>query len=122
MAVDLGERRSLVLDHYCLRSDGNEKYKPRTWELQGSNDGQSWQTLRRHEEDDSLSDESMSIAAWPVDAGGQSFRCFRVLQTGANSFEGDVDDHGTVDDDEDENLHHLMLTGIELYGRAHFLE
>ena len=122
MAVDLGERRSLVLDHYCLRSDGNEKYKPRTWELQGSNDGQSWQTLRRHEEDDSLSDESMSIAAWPVDAGGQSFRCFRVLQTGANSFEGDEDDHGTVDDAEDENLHHLMLTGIELYGRAHFLE
>ena len=122
MAVDLGERRSLVLDHYCLRSDGNEKYKPRTWELQGSNDGQSWQTLRRHEEDDSLSDESMSTAAWPVDAGGQSFRCFRVLQTGANSFEGDEDDHGTVDDAEDENLHHLMLTGIELYGRAHFLE
>ena len=46
LAVDLGEGRSLVVDHYCLRSDkyGNHN-KLRNWELQGSLDGQTWQML-----------------------------------------------------------------------------
>jgi len=44
----------------------------------------------------------MSTAAWPVDAGAQAFRHFRILQTGVNS----------------SNKHFLMCAGIELYGRA----
>ena len=104
LAVDLGEGRSLVVNHYCLRSDqhNNGSHKLRNWELQGSLDGQTWQTLRAHQRDMSLSSRSMSTAAWPVDAGAQAFRHFRILQTGVNST----------------NMHFLMCTGIELYGRA----
>ena len=47
---------------------------------------------------------SMSSAAWPVDAGGQDYRHFRIFQTGQTSA----------------GAHHLMCAGIELYGRAKF--
>ncbi len=104
MAVDLGEGRSLVPGHYCLRSDRHVDHKLRNWELQGSVDGTTWQTLRRHENDASLADYSMSTAAWPVDAGGQGYRHFRIFQTGAYIF----------------GNHHLMCAGIELYGSAKF--
>ena len=104
LAVDLGEGRSLVVDHYCLRSD-NIGLKLRNWELQGSLDGQTWQTLRAHQGDTSLSSRSMSTAAWPVDAGAQAFRHFRIQQMNVNS---------------SGNRHYLMCAGIELYGRANF--
>ena len=103
MAVDLGEGRVLVVDHYCLRSDQqNNAHKLCNWELQGSLDGQTWQTLRAHQDDTSLLPQAMSTAAWPVDAGAQAFRHFRVLQTGLNSAK--------------QNL--LMCAGIELYGHG----
>ena len=83
MAVDLGEGRSLVVDHYCLRSDAQGgAYKLRNWELQGSPDGQTWQTLRAHQNDTSLLLQGMGTAAWPVDAGAQALRHFRIVQTG----------------------------------------
>jgi len=112
MAVDLGEGRSLVVDHYCLRSSISSTYTPqatnafklRKWELQGSPDGQTWQTLRAHQNDTSFAVQAMSTAAWPVDAGAQAFRHFRVLQTGSNSSGADL----------------LKCAGIELYGRANF--
>lgn len=104
MAVDLGEGRSLVVDHYCLRSDHRVDHKLRNWELQGSLDGQTWQTLRIHQSDTSLPPQAMSTAAWPVDAGAQAFRHFRIAQTGVNS----------------SGIPHLMCAGIELYGRANF--
>ena len=104
MAVDLGEGRSLVVDHYCLRSDCFPGHKLRNWELQGSLDGQTWQTLRIHLSDTSLPLQAMRTAAWPVDAGAQAFRHFRIAQTGVNSF----------------GIPHLMCAGIELYGRANF--
>ena len=109
MAVDLGEGRSLVVDHYCLRSDRHTAaHKLRNWELQGSPDGHTWQTLRAHQNDTSLADQPMSTAAWPVDAGAQAFRHFRILQTGPNS----SGNSGSND--------YLMCAGIELYGRANF--
>ena len=98
-----GEGRSLVPDHYRLRADPSS-HKLRNWELQGSTDGRAWQTLRRHQDDASLSNDSTSAAAWPVDAGAQAFRHFRVLQTGSNSSGSD----------------YLACAGIELYGRANF--
>ena len=102
MAVDLLDRR-LVPSHYALRSGNNNFHKLRNWELQASNDGQDWTTLRVHADDRSLSDQPMSVAAWPIDAGtipGRSFRHFRILQTGKNS----------------SGNNYLMCAGIELYG------
>jgi len=106
LAVDLGEGRSLVVDHYCLRSDAHHGGpKLRNWELQGSLDGQTWQTLRAHKRDASLSSRSMGTAAWPVDAGAQAFRHFRIQQMNVNS---------------SGKRHELTCAGIELYGRASF--
>ena len=104
LAVDLGKGRSLVVDHYCLRSD-NISLKLRNWELQGSPDGQTWQTLRAHQNDTSLSLQPMSTAAWPVDARAQAFRHFRIQQMNVNS---------------SGKRHNLTCAGIELYGRANF--
>ncbi len=102
MAVDLKGAR-LVPDHYELRSDKESDYKPRHWELQASDDGRRWATLRSHRGDEGLSDEPMSVAHWPLDAAvvaGRAFRHFRIVQTGKSS--------GGYD--------HLCCAGIELYG------
>ena len=102
MAVDLLNRR-LVPSHHALRSDRHNHSKLRNWELQASNEGQAWTTLCVHADDRSLSDQPMSVAAWPIDGGtipGRSFRHFRILQTGKNSGGHD----------------HLVCAGIELYG------
>ena len=99
MSVDLGEGRSLVPRHYCLRH-GFHKYVLRSWRLQGSQGGQEWHTLRLHENDQSLAAEASSVAGWAVEAGGRRYRHFRVLQTGKNS--------SGFDD--------LACCGIELYG------
>ena len=103
MAVDLKGAR-LVPDHYELRSDQTTgSHKPRHWELQASDDGRRWETLRSHSGDESLSAQPMSVAHWPLDAAvvaGRAFRHFRIVQTGKNS--------GGTDQ--------LMCAGIELYG------
>ena len=103
MAVDLGEGRALKANHYCLRSDKHAYYKLRNWELQGSNDGQSWTTLRRHANDTQLAMTAMSVAAWPIEqtAASIAYRHFRIQQYGQNSSGTD----------------NLMCTGIELYGK-----
>ena len=103
MAVDLGEGRALIADHYCLRSDQNPSYTLRHWDLQGSNDDQVWTTIRRHVNDTSLSIASMSVAAWPIDQAGDAiaYRHFRIQQTGNNS----------------RGSKYLTCAGIELYGR-----
>ena len=116
MAVDL--RRQLRPSYYCLRSDKHgvgaldvkdapadnssvqHPSKPRNWRLEGSNDGRCWTPLRVHCNDCSLSDESFSVAAWPLEDTADFFRHFRIYQTGPNSA-------GT---------HQLMCAGIELYG------
>lgn len=101
VAVDLGEGRSLRLDHYCLRSDNFPTHKLRSWNLQGTNDGVEWTTLRQHVNDQSLEDTPMSTAAWPVEGCDVAYRYFRIFNTGPNSG----------------NAEYLMCAGIELYGQ-----
>ena len=100
MSVDLGEGRSLVPRHYCLRHSAQHNHELRTWMLQGSLDGQEWHTLRLHENDQSLAASSSSVADWAVEPGGGQYRHFRVLQHGENSGWSD----------------YLLCCGIELYG------
>jgi hypothetical protein len=101
MSVDLGEGRSLVPRHYCLRHGRiNGWHVLRTWMLQGSEDGQEWHTLRLHEDDQSLAATPFSVAGWAVEAGGWRYRHFRVLQHGKNS----------------DGYDYLACCGIELYG------
>ena len=107
MAVDLGASHRLVADHYALR---NSSYTAlRSWIMEGSDDGRTWQPLREHANDRSLDGSlagQMAVAAWALDGaavGGRSFRHFRVRQTGKNA-------NGYAYDG-------LFCAGIELYGR-----
>ena len=96
MSVNL--RRSLVVDHYCLRSGKYGDYKPRHWELQGSDDSSNWHTLKKHTNDTELADTDFSTANWSVEAGGRAFSHFRILQNSSGSY------------------HILGCAGIEFYG------
>src|SRR5207245_157845 len=75
IAVDLGAAR-LVPDHYCLRHDLHSPHYLRTWELQASEDGAAWATLRRHAGDAALK-APMAEAAWPIDAAAAGGRAYR---------------------------------------------
>lgn len=100
MKVMLGSGARLEPDHYCLRHGGAAGDNVlRNWELQGSNDGSEWVTLRKHEDDDSLLLTGFSTASWPVEARG-AFAQFRVFQTDENS----------------DGNHSLACAGIELWG------
>ena len=84
VSIDLGEGRSLCPEGYSVRS-ASGKGKLRHWWLQGSADGAAWKTLKKHANDASLAEKPHSIAFWALDAaivGGDSFRFFRLLQTG----------------------------------------
>lgn len=51
--------------HYTLRHGGNYRADSlRTWDLQGSLDGNSWTILRRHTQDTSLVDK-FATHTWP---------------------------------------------------------
>ena len=99
MPVDL--KRQLIPSHYCLRSDVfSNRHKMRHWRLEGSNDGNSWTTLRDHSNDTALGDVAFSVAHWPLPDVATAYRHFRIYQTGKSS----------------SNQDHLICTGIELYG------
>lgn len=112
---------------------------PATLRFQASLDGQTWQTLRRHQNDASLAETAMSTAAWPVAAAGQAYRHFRSepAPIGMSNPRGEpsarrlgrtaaahacgrrlatVLQTGT----NSSGTRNLMCAGIELYGRATF--
>ena len=101
MQVDLGAGRSLVPNHYCLRHHTQSSNALRHWDLEGSDDANSWTTLRTHSDDQALAATPMSVAAWPVEGATKAFRYFRIRQTGKNSSDHD----------------NLLCAGIELYGQ-----
>jgi hypothetical protein len=114
MAVDLGARRSLVVNHLCLRfgwsSTGSTIHFIKNFELQGSNDGTNWDLIQRFENDNFNNKDpcpspknfgkEQPWAHWNITAPNESHRQFRILQFGPNWGEGHV----------------LALSGIELYG------
>ena len=100
MQVDLGQNRTLRPTYYCLRNEQSVSDVLRNWRLEGSNDGQTWTTLRNHTNDTTLAAQSMSEANWPVENCGVCYRFFRILQYGKNAQNNDC----------------LCCAGIELYG------
>jgi hypothetical protein len=107
VSVDLGKGRSLVPNYYCLRhGDSDGDYRLKSWDFEGSNDGNSYTVLRAHRNDNSLADRGFSVAAWKVEGVKQAYRYFRIRMTGKNSgwSEGDYANH------------YLRCAGIELYG------
>jgi hypothetical protein len=67
IAIDFGPSRRLLPKHYTIRHGGHGNEDPlRNWELQGSDDGETWETIRVHINDESLKGE-YGTASW---AGG----------------------------------------------------
>ncbi|KAJ5070781.1 hypothetical protein M0811_01762 [Anaeramoeba ignava] len=98
---DFGENRTVTLNYYTLMHGGNYRADTlRNWDIQGSNDKQSWKVLRQHRNDDSL-DGKFATCSWRITQNlDKDFRYIRLLQTGYNS------------------THHnfLVLAGVEFYG------
>jgi len=58
----------------------------RNWRLEGSLDGHTWKTLKRHENDRGLRDPfPYYTATWSVNEELSLCRFFRIFQTGKNS-------------------------------------
>ena len=66
-------------DHYWPRSELHGAHNLRNWELQGSNGGNEWTTLRAHANDTALVDAKFSTASWAVEGCKGAFAQFRVL-------------------------------------------
>eukprot|EP01047_Picozoa_sp_COSAG01_P011117 COSAG01_NODE_485_length_16397_cov_48.193827_10_plen_594_part_00 len=101
MAVDLGAERRLAVNHYALRHGGaGGNFVLRNWELQASQDGVEWTTLRRHDNDRTMEAKGYFVAQWAIEGLTTAYRHFRVHQHGRN-WPGSEE---------------LLCNGIELYG------
>ncbi|XP_067021487.1 E3 ubiquitin-protein ligase hecd-1-like [Acropora muricata] len=110
--VDLTENYALYLTHYTLRHGLKTSYSHLcNWQLQGSHDEQSWETLRTHNRDHGLQGKDpYCTCTWAIggknpptvagDRWKKAFRYFRIFQTGKHSCGG----------------FGIFLSGIELYG------
>ena len=100
--IDLTEKYVLYLTHYTLRHGRDNGLSIiRNWRLQGSLDGRSWKTLKKHDNDRGLKDPyPYYTCTWSVDGELGAFRYFRIFQTGKNS----------------SGRFGIFLSGIELYG------
>jgi len=117
--VDLGPGNALCPTHYTLGygSSGNACC-PRNWLLQGSNsynesknvNDPNWVTIKTHSNDPTLKSDH-AIATWPLTGITQSFRYFRVIQTGKNCFNA----NGGNDTWSDA----FVTSGFEIYGTVY---
>jgi len=91
--IDL-KNAKVKLTKYVYRGDyGGGNNHPKTWELQGSNDGTNWVTLKTHNNDSSVS--MTNCGGWDVQAT-EAFSQFKIQNKGAPN--------------------HLCCSGIEFYG------
>jgi hypothetical protein len=89
-----------VPTRYSLRHGASGRLDSlRTWVLQASHDGNTWDDISRHQGDLCLN-AGFATHTWTLPAGLVSYRHFRLLQTGHNSG----------------NNNFLALSGFELYG------
>lgn len=79
--LDLGPGWLFNVQHYTIRSGPD--HMPRTWRLQGSNDGSAFTTLKDHSGDTTLNANG-AWGGWDVPGTGQS-RYLRLEQYGAAS-------------------------------------
>ena len=86
-----------------MRSDKNGSYGTmRNWKIEGSNDNKTWVLLRKHVNDKTMLQKSMSVGTWTIDknVSQESFRYIRIFQHGRNSG----------------NHEQVCCAGIEMYG------
>lgn len=90
----------------CNKFD-NSSRALRNWEFQGSMDGETWELIRKHDDDCSIPDSAGASATFEVDCKGRMFRQFRIVQTGPNSYRST---HGYIED----NVAQLTFGNLEL--------
>eukprot|EP01062_Namystynia_karyoxenos_P033945 TRINITY_DN24899_c0_g4_i1.p1 TRINITY_DN24899_c0_g4~~TRINITY_DN24899_c0_g4_i1.p1 ORF type:complete len:326 (+),score=36.84 TRINITY_DN24899_c0_g4_i1:100-978(+) len=109
---------SLQVTHYTLRHGRDEpEYVLKSWEFQGSNDGDSWTVLDVREEDETLRNglhgaPPYHTGHWECnrpEARSASFSYFRIVSKGNWSPDGGQGEKTF-----------LHLSGLELYGAASF--
>ena len=85
--VDPTQNYALYLTHYTLRHGLKTSFSYLlSWRLEGSLDGQSSETLRRHDSDRWLNgNDPYCTYTWPIGGNFHAFRYFRIFQTGKNS-------------------------------------
>jgi len=92
--VDLKDHRFMPT-HYAYRGDaGGGENHPRTWALQGSEDGEKYFTLSQHENDSSVQRHQKGF--WNIAGSKESWRFLRIQNLGKPK--------------------HLCCSGIEFYG------
>ena len=82
ISVDM-EHVHVRIRRYMLSVSPDGKGYPRNWNLQGSQDGQSWKTLKQHVNDKSLTDKKVTVSLTVPNLKYWSH--FRIKQTGNNS-------------------------------------
>ncbi|KYQ93288.1 BTB/POZ domain-containing protein [Tieghemostelium lacteum] len=98
--IDMGVNRSVIPHYYTIRHGLSYKSDSlRTWDFQGSLNGEQWTVLKRHTSDMSLNSKYATFT-WNVSGVETAFRYFRILQTGKNS----------------NNRNFLVIGGLEIYG------
>lgn len=103
---DFGRANRVAVNAYAVRhGQPNGRGRLRCWVLEGSVDGQSWSTLRSHEEDAALRDAPFATAMWAVEGAAAQIRSrfLRLTVTGPNS----------------SGLRDLWICGFEVYGALH---
>ena len=97
--IELNRGITVKPSAYKLRSYGSGGgHMVLNWCFQASVDGENWVTLKRHDNDTTISNFG-DIGTWYVN-GNDFFTYFRVMLTGA----------------EKRGMYHLCLSGFELYG------
>eukprot|EP01083_Nonionella_stella_P057455 150817_1 len=86
---------------YTLKNGHYGDYHLKAWNLEASNDGETWICLKKHESDDSLQGKYTS-QTWTLNDINQFYSFFRIVMTGQNHAYG--------------NDWLLMCSGMELYG------
>lgn len=120
--IDLGNKRRIIPNYYSFRyASSGAACCPRNWLLQGANeikdlktnnnpDSEDWTTLSVHQNDKTMNSD-FATGSWAVEDCTESFRYFRIIQTGPNCFTG-----GTGWKDV------LVASGFEVYGSLVTLE
>ena len=81
--IDLGKCHRLRCTRYIVRHDESADYL-RSWQLQGSLDGEEWHILSQHAADNTLTMPGQ-YASWPIKLlQPPAYRYFRIFQTEPN--------------------------------------
>jgi len=118
--VDLGEQRRLFCNYYTMRQDASEEY-PRDWMLQGSQDGERWVTMHRHEDDCAIVRPGQ-FHSWEIDpkAAVIPLRYFMVTLTGPTCARARPVDSAERCGSHKLDRYRLCMSSIEFYGTLEY--